>query len=921
MKTRLPFLPLAAALSLLAGSAFAGITFLSSRFECGVATFDVNLIDVVEGVVPPPEFHSSGRSIEGVSATEDATTSTAGGTLSIVATGSASRGAELDHFVGHNSGFRIGFAVTGDSVPIKISGNFTSDRANDLPSGATVVLLSGIAFQKGLQGPAGVPCTFSFSANLRPGNYTLALGCSSFPNEHISYAINVSTPQPIRWIKTPGGAFATKENWDPAQVPIAGDTAIFSLSNRYTVSVGTQHTAKLIVKNGTPKFLSPSFTDTYTVDEPSRTDRSLIVTSNGTLTLDRGTLHSQHAVLGADVGAFGRVEVNEDGVWNSDGVLSIGEAGVGSLKIAGATVTSGEARIGDPTGRSRVDVLKGDTLKGHWTTGRLSVGFSGDGLLSIKDGSLVEVDEFLGGTGGFGETFVTGFGFAHAPSSLTARRMVLGDGTNLEQDGANLFISGGGMVTVEEALVVGAASFGNLSVTQFSSARRELESTLFAKGGISVGTTAPADAKGSVGVFRGGFIDCGANLAVGVVGKGELVVEGGVVSVINGIVVVGDGGGVGTVTVDHGGTLGIRNSDPLVTDLLIGAGTAFSGDMTVGGHAPPSIVTADTIQIGTLGAVPGGGTLGGRLDILPHGQVIAHSAVRSLINGVIGSGAILFDPVPPGPAPFAPAVRLVNASESGLFTAEERAAAQVVAADTTTPTLTTPKFTNEGLIALGATQNLKIEGDFEQGSTGEIVAEVAGNRPGKDQAQLKVSGTATLGGKLTLQFMNGFAPKAGQKFDFLAGSCAPTGDFSEIKVAGLTAGAQFQLALTNGIYTATSMTKATALPTVSLRAVTPKLFEKTLKAGAFTVSRTGSTAAPLTVNYSIAGTATPGSDYQTLSGSVIIPVKKKTATIVVTPLDDAVVELPETVELAILPAATYTHSKRSKAKLTIIDND
>ena len=40
--------------------------------------------------------------------------------------------------------------------------------------------------------------------------------------------------------------------------------------------------------------------------------------------------------------------------------------------------------------------------------------------------------------------------------------------------------------------------------------------------------------------------------------------------------------------------------------------------------------------------------------------------------------------------------------------------------------------------------------------------------------------------------------------------------------------------------------------------------------GVFTVSRTGSTTAALTVNYTVSGTATNGTDYQTLTGSVVI---------------------------------------------------
>ena len=48
--------------------------------------------------------------------------------------------------------------------------------------------------------------------------------------------------------------------------------------------------------------------------------------------------------------------------------------------------------------------------------------------------------------------------------------------------------------------------------------------------------------------------------------------------------------------------------------------------------------------------------------------------------------------------------------------------------------------------------------------------------------------------------------------------------------------------------------------------------EGTANDGLFTVTRTGSTTASLTVAYSTSGTATNGTDYTTLTGTVVIPV-------------------------------------------------
>lgn len=70
--------------------------------------------------------------------------------------------------------------------------------------------------------------------------------------------------------------------------------------------------------------------------------------------------------------------------------------------------------------------------------------------------------------------------------------------------------------------------------------------------------------------------------------------------------------------------------------------------------------------------------------------------------------------------------------------------------------------------------------------------------------------------------------------------------------------------------------------------------------GRITFTRTGGTggmALPLTVAYTVSGTATPGDDYAELSGSVTIPAGQASAGVDVTPLDDDLYETGETVIL------------------------
>jgi hypothetical protein len=92
--------------------------------------------------------------------------------------------------------------------------------------------------------------------------------------------------------------------------------------------------------------------------------------------------------------------------------------------------------------------------------------------------------------------------------------------------------------------------------------------------------------------------------------------------------------------------------------------------------------------------------------------------------------------------------------------------------------------------------------------------------------------------------------------------------------------------------------------------------------GVFTVSRTGATTAALTVNYTVAGTATAGGDYTALSGQVTIPIGASSAPITVPVLDDPIVEVPETVIVTLTPnLGVYTVSSPSAATVNIADED
>jgi hypothetical protein len=111
------------------------------------------------------------------------------------------------------------------------------------------------------------------------------------------------------------------------------------------------------------------------------------------------------------------------------------------------------------------------------------------------------------------------------------------------------------------------------------------------------------------------------------------------------------------------------------------------------------------------------------------------------------------------------------------------------------------------------------------------------------------------------------------------------------------------------------------LISVSISATDPNAAEPGADTGAFTVTRTGPTTSNLTVNYSVGGTATNGTDYRLLPGSVVIPAGSASAIMTVTPIDDTLVEGNETVIVTLSTSSLYSIGPASSAIVTIGDDD
>ena len=199
---------------------------------------------------------------------------------------------------------------------------------------------------------------------------------------------------------------------------------------------------------------------------------------------------------------------------------------------------------------------------------------------------------------------------------------------------------------------------------------------------------------------------------------------------------------------------------------------------------------------------------------------------------------------------------------------------------------------------------------------------------GPDQAAVTVGSTVTLDG-------SGSSDADGHPLTFKwsllstpPGSTAVLADSTSVSPSFVTDVAGdyvVQLIVNDGFLDSTPDTAAihvieAALPLVSIAATDDAAAEPGTDTGTFTVTRTGSTSSALTVAYGISGSATNGTDYQTVPAGVVIPAGSSSATIVIGPLDDNANEGAESVVLTLLADPSYTIGA-GQATVTIADND
>ncbi len=170
---------------------------------------------------------------------------------------------------------------------------------------------------------------------------------------------------------------------------------------------------------------------------------------------------------------------------------------------------------------------------------------------------------------------------------------------------------------------------------------------------------------------------------------------------------------------------------------------------------------------------------------------------------------------------------------------------------------------------------------------------------------------------------------------FGASSASPGPYLTFDNTAGLNNATITQLSAlgTNGAFTAAATTNEIGSPgtasasstvLVSITATDDSAAEQGSDPGTFRISRTGSTTSELQVVYTIAtgsGQATSGDYTPALTSPATIAAGQSFVDLTITPVDDALIEGPETVTITLGDTGSYDVGTSGTATVTITDND
>jgi hypothetical protein len=347
------------------------------------------------------------------------------------------------------------------------------------------------------------------------------------------------------------------------------------------------------------------------------------------------------------------------------------------------------------------------------------------------------------------------------------------------------------------------------------------------------------------------------------------------------------------------------NDKPTIS---IGANDANAGETLAGQIANPGQFTL--IRTGNITSaltvnytVAGTATNGTDYSTLNNNVTFAAGASTAIINiNSIDDAVIETDETA--------IVYLVSSTNYNLGTATT---ATVLIADNDKPTITIgANDANAGETLTGQIAN---PGQFTLTRTGNITSALTVN--------YTVAGTATNGTDYsTLNNNVTFAAGASTAIININSIDDAVIETDETAIVYLVSSTNYNLGTAT---TATVLIADNDKPTITIGANDANAGEtltgQIANPGQFTLTRTGNITSALTVNYTVAGTATNGTDYSTLYGSATFAAGASTAVVNVIPTDDSAFEGNESVILTLAAGNAYTLGNDKMATVTLTDND
>ncbi|MEN3931771.1 autotransporter outer membrane beta-barrel domain-containing protein [Microvirga sp. W0021] len=345
-------------------------------------------------------------------------------------------------------------------------------------------------------------------------------------------------------------------------------------------------------------------------------------TGNGSLIISGGTVSNTVGFIGHDAGATGSVEVNGAGsIWTNSTNLFIGYNGNGSLKVSdGGVVSSHSGNIGYAAGSTGAVEVTGSGSR--WdVTHAIYVGQNGgSGSFIIADGGVV--------TTGY-QGYISSSGIVEVKGNNTQWTI----SSSLQVNGS-LTISGGGKVSNTSATIAMTQNSSSTSGVLVTGAGSEWINS----GYLDIGLYAIGTPNAWLTISDGALVtSVGAAVAKGAGSTATVVVTGNGSQWKNNsfTLLVGEGGGTGSVVISDGGLVSTR-------DVTIGSEAGSSGSLEVTGTGSQLLVNVNAtvgrkstgllkISGGGLVSVGGPGVIG--VSNTAQGHVEVSGAGSQLLFG------------------------------------------------------------------------------------------------------------------------------------------------------------------------------------------------------------------------------------------------------------------------------------------------